>query len=168
MAEHTRAATPTLLVVGDGEVADALASIGAALGWSVAVVDDMAGVQQGLPAAEAVVVLSHHDGLDGPALAAALDSGAGYVGAMGSRRTQDRRRAWLAAQGISEQTQAVIHGPAGLDIGADAPGEIAVSIIAEIVGVRRGVTGGALRDRPGPIHPHLPPGEALCPGEPAR
>ena len=158
----------TLLVVGGGEVADALVSIATTLGWAATVVDDLDSVHAALPRADAVVVLSHHDGLDGPALAAALDSGAGYIGAMGSRRTQDRRRTWLTEHGVSDDAQAVIHGPAGLDIGSDSPGEIAVSIIAEVISARRDVTGGVLRDRPGPIHPQLAPGEALCPGEPAR
>jgi xanthine dehydrogenase accessory factor len=158
----------TLLVVGDGEVADALVSVATTLGWDATVAGDLDGVHAALPQADSVVVLSHHDGLDGPALAAALSSEAGYIGAMGSRRTQERRRAWLAEQGVSEDAQAVIHGPAGLDIGSDTPGEIALSILAEVVAVRHGVTGGALRDRNGPIHPDLAPGEALCPGEPAR
>jgi xanthine/CO dehydrogenase XdhC/CoxF family maturation factor len=157
----------SLLVVGDGEVADALEAIATTLGWATTVVDDLDGVHAAVPHADSVVVLSHHDGLDGPALAAALDSDAGYIGAMGSRRTQDRRRAWLAEHGVSEDAQAVIHGPAGLDIGSDTPAEIAVSILAEVIGVRRGVTGVALRERTGPIHPQLAPGEALCPGEPA-
>ena len=158
----------TLLVVGDGEVADALVSVATTLGWDATVVGDLDGVHAALPQADSVVVLSHHDGLDGPALAAALSSEAGYIGAMGSRRTQERRRAWLAEHRVSEDAQAVIHGPAGLDIGSDTPGEIALSILAEVVAVRHGVTGGALRDRSGPIHPDLAPGEALCPGEPAR
>ena len=160
--------THTLLVVGGGEVAEALGAIAGTLGWSARLVDDLDAVRAGLPDADAVVVLSHHEGLDGPALAAALATDAGYIGAMGARRTQARRRDWLVAHGVPEEVQARIHGPAGLDIGADTPAEIAVSILAEAIGVRRGVAGGALRDRSGPIHPGLAPGEALCPGEPAR
>ena len=161
----------TLLVVGDDEVAqvaDALAAVATTLGWSATIVDDLDALRNALPGADAVVVLSHHHGLDGPALAAALDGGVRYVGAMGSRRTQARRKEWLVEHGFSEEVQAKVHGPAGLDIGADTPAEIAVSILAEVIAVRHGLSGGALSDRSGPIHPDLAPGEALCPGEPAR
>ncbi|HEU5045562.1 MAG TPA: XdhC family protein [Nocardioidaceae bacterium] len=161
----------TLLVVGDDEVAavaDALAAVATALGWSATTVDDLDAVHRALPVTDAVVVLSHHQGLDGPSLAAALDSDVRYVGAMGSRRTQARRKDWLVEHGVSEETQARIHGPAGLDIGADTPAEIAVSILAEVIAVRHDLSGGALSARSGPIHPDLAAGEALCPGEPDR
>lgn len=152
-----------LLVVGEGEVARALEAIAATLGWEPVVVGTVEGTVRELPETESVVVLSHHDGVDGPALAAALASPAGYVGAMGARRTQDRRRRWMADNGVPDDDADRVHGPAGLDIGSDTPAEIAVSIIAEIIAVRRGVAGGSLRDREGPIHPGLPPGTAECP-----
>jgi xanthine dehydrogenase accessory factor len=62
---------------------------------------------------------------------AALDSDVGYIGAMGARRMQENRAEWLAYRGITDLTR--IHGPAGLDIGADTPAEIAVSILAEAI-----------------------------------
>ncbi|HSE71786.1 MAG TPA: XdhC family protein [Nocardioidaceae bacterium] len=153
----------TLLVVGDGEVAGALEAMSRTLGWSPVVVNTAADAEAQVGTSDAVVVLSHHDGVDGPALAAALAADRPYVGAMGSRRTQARRRAWMLENGVAEERVDSIHGPAGLAIGADTPGEIAVAILAEIIGVRRGSVGGSLRDRSGPIHPDLEPGTAECP-----
>ena len=101
---------------------------------------------------DAVVVLSHSRDVDGPTLAAALAGQARYVGALGSRRTQAARREWLTEYGVAEQDQRRIHGPAGLDIDAHTPGEIAVSIVAEILADRAHSSGGALRDREGPVH----------------
>jgi xanthine dehydrogenase accessory factor len=83
---------------------------------------------------------------------------------MGSRRTQARRREWLLSHGLTENELEPLHAPAGLDIGADAPPEIALSILAEVVATIRGAAGqGSLQDRPGPIHPGLSAGEATCP-----
>ncbi len=153
-----------LLVVGDGPVADALSPMAALLGWQPVVALTLAEVQARVPSAHAVVVTSHHDDVDGPAIAAALAAQPAYVGAMGSRRTQARRREWLLAHGHTEADLAPVHGPAGLDIGADAPAEIALSILAELVATVRGAhAAGSLKDRAGPIHPDLPPGEAVCP-----
>jgi len=80
----------------------------------------------------AVITLAHDPKLDDPALAVALHSQAFYIGALGSRKTQQARQERLAAQGFTEQQRSRIHGPAGLDIGAQSPAEIAVSIMAEI------------------------------------
>jgi xanthine/CO dehydrogenase XdhC/CoxF family maturation factor len=111
------------------------------------------------------VVTSHHDGVDGPAIRAGLTAGTAYVGAMGSRRTQERRRTWLVDHGVTPEALAAVHAPIGLDIGANAPGEIAVAIVAEVIAVRAGRGGlGSVGDREGPIHPQLPAGEAYCPG----
>jgi xanthine dehydrogenase accessory factor len=85
----------------------------------------------------AVVTLTHDPKLDDPALAAALSSPAFYIGALGSRRTQDKRLERLRAQGFDAAALARIHGPVGLDIGARSPAEIAVSILAQIIQVRR-------------------------------
>jgi xanthine dehydrogenase accessory factor len=152
-----------LLVVGHGEVATALEAVARVLGWTVTVVDSLQETVEALDTSDAVVVLSHHDGLDGPAIAAALDSPATYVGAMGSRATQARRREWMLANGVPESGLARLRAPVGLDIGADSPGEIAVSVVAEVIAQRRGVSGGSISDRAGPIHPGLPPGTAECP-----
>jgi xanthine/CO dehydrogenase XdhC/CoxF family maturation factor len=150
---------PSLVVVGEGPVASALAPMAELLGWSVAVVTDA-----DLPDADAVVVTSHDEAVDAAALQVALEGSPAYIGGMGSRRTQTRRREWLLANGVHEHDLARIHGPAGLDIGADSPAEIALAILAELVATVRGRTGvGSIRDREGPIHPELGPGEAFCP-----
>jgi len=83
------------------------------------------------------VVLSHDPKLDDPALIAALRSGAFYVGALGSRKNHGKRCQRLKDQGLSDSEIARIHGPIGLDIGAKSPGEIAVSIVAQVVAARR-------------------------------
>lgn len=157
-------ANPThVLVVGSGPVTEALVPMIHALGWTSLVTDAVPRVGDGV---DVVVVTSHHEDVDGPAIRAALAAGTSYVGAMGSRRTQARRREWLLAHGVSEASLAGLHAPIGLDIGADEPGEIAVSILAEVVAVRRGATtsSGSLAARDGAIHPDLDPGTATCPG----
>lgn len=162
MGEDTR----RVLVVGDGPVAEALGPMVTSVGWTPTVATSLPEVEQALPDSEVVVVLSHHDDVDGPAIRAALRHGPAYLGAMGSRRTQQRRRDWLLGHGVTEEEMDAVHGPAGLDIGADTPGEIALSILAEAVAVLRGRDDaglGSLRGRSGPIHPELPPGTAECP-----
>jgi xanthine dehydrogenase accessory factor len=155
-----------VLLVGDGPVTAALEPMVAAVGWTPTVATDLAAVADALPDSDAVVVLSHHEEVDSAAILAALEADTPYVGAMGSRRTQERRRAWLAEQGADADLLSRLHAPVGLDIGADEPGEIAVSVLAEIVAVRRGAAGqvGSIRDRDGAIHPGLDAGEASCPG----
>ena len=100
----------------------------------------------------AVVVLTHEDRWDVPALAGALASDAFYVGALGSRRTQERRRQQLLETGVPEERLERLCGPAGLDLGAGTPAETAVSILAEILAVRAGREGGRLRGSSERIH----------------
>jgi len=85
----------------------------------------------------AVVALTHDPKIDDPALAAALRSECFYVGALGSRKTHERRVQRLSAAGFTEADIGRIHAPIGLDIGAVSPAEIAVSILAEIVATLR-------------------------------
>jgi xanthine dehydrogenase accessory factor len=85
----------------------------------------------------AVVALTHDPKIDDPALAAALRSPCFYIGALGSRKTHERRVQRLTASGFTETDLARIHAPIGLDIGAVSPAEIAVSILAEIVATLR-------------------------------
>ena len=97
--------------------------------------------------------MSHDDRFDAELVLAALRSGAGYVGAMGSRRTQDRRTVALLERGASVDELARLHAPIGLDIGASTPDETAVSMLAEVLAARAGASGPAAdRSTPGPIH----------------
>jgi xanthine dehydrogenase accessory factor len=97
-----------------------------------------------------LVVTSHDDDVAGPALASALGGQVGYIGALGSRRTQQSRADWLAFRGITDLER--VHGPAGLDIGANTPAEIAVSIVAEALSVANAVGASSLRAKTGAIH----------------
>ncbi len=87
--------------------------------------------------ADSLVTLSHDPKLDDPALAIALRAGARYVGALGSRSTQGLKRRYLEQEGLVVEAER-IRGPVGLPIGAKTPEEIAVSILAELIAVRRG------------------------------
>jgi xanthine dehydrogenase accessory factor len=145
--------TPTLVIAGVGEVADALKAAAGLLGWEVQVTGDVGtatGLIAGLAKLDKVVVISHDHEFAGPALAAALSTPVGYIGALGSRHTQQGRADWLAYRGITDLSR--IHGPAGLDIGADTPAEIAVSILAEALAVRSRSSVGSLREKSGAIH----------------
>lgn len=107
----------------------------------------------------AIVVLTHDPRVDLPVLDRALRAGVGYVGAMGSRVTHEKRMQELRTGGLSEEHLARLHSPIGLDLGARTPGEVAVSILAELILVetaaRTGVTAGPqrkLRDTSGDVH----------------
>jgi xanthine dehydrogenase accessory factor len=106
---------------------------------------DDALAQIGLDSACAVVVLTHDPKFDQPALQAALASPARYVGAIGSRSTNEQRMADLRALGLPDEQLARIHAPSGLYIGAQTPAEIALAIMAEIVAAGRQRGGGSLR-----------------------
>ncbi len=86
----------------------------------------------------AIVMLAHDPKFEDPAMQVALNSRAGYIGAMGSRKTSEERNGRLRASGFTEEQVARIHGPVGINIGARDPGEVAVSILAEMIAVRRG------------------------------
>ena len=125
---------PKLVIVGSGPIATALRDAAALLGWSTETTNDVAtatGLIAALAPLDKVVVAAHDLELAGPALAAALDSDAGYIGALGGRKMQQTRADWLAYRGITELDR--IHGPAGLDIGADTPPKVAISILAEAI-----------------------------------
>ena len=165
---------PRLVVVGATDTAEELCRAAKALGWRTAVADPRPALvtRERLPspdelvtawpdealerlapgAASAVVVLTHEERLDVPALTVALRSDAFYVGAIGSRRTQGRRRERLLEAGIQEDELERLAGPAGLDLGAHSPAETAVSILAEVLAVRAGRAGGRLVERSGSIH----------------
>ena len=165
---------PRLVVVGAVDTAEALCRAARDLGWRTLVVDPRArfATPARVPSADelevewpdtaleriapdegtAVVVLAHEDRIDLPALAAALAGDAFYVGVIGSRRTQAKRREGLREVGVPEEAIDRLHGPVGLDVGAETPAETALAILAEILAVRSGRTGGPLRDRTGRIH----------------
>ena len=100
----------------------------------------------------AIVVLTHDDKFDEPALIGALGTEAFYIGALGSRRNQERRRERLLDAGVEEAAIARIMGPCGLDIGADTQEETALSILAEILAIRGRREGGFLRNARKRIH----------------
>ena len=165
---------PRLVVFGAVDTAEALCRAARGIGWRTVVADARGkfATPERVPSADelvvgwpeevlaqvvpdhatAVVVLTHDDRFDVPALAGALESDAFYVGAIGSRRNQARRRERLLEAGVPEEAIDRISGPAGLDIGADTPAETALSILAEILAVRAGRPGGPLKDAPGRIH----------------
>jgi xanthine dehydrogenase accessory factor len=143
-----------LLIVGAVQIAQVLAGLARELGIATVVIDprgrfltperfpgvalddrwpDQAVAAARPDGATAVVTLSHDPKIDDPALIAALNAGAGYVAALGSRRSHEARRERLAAAGLSGERIDRIDGPAGIDIGAVGPAEIALSIAAGMV-----------------------------------
>jgi xanthine dehydrogenase accessory factor len=101
---------------------------------------------------DAICVLTHDPKFDVPAIQAALQTKAGYLGAMGSRRTHDKRIQRLREAGVDDAGIARVMAPVGLDVGARTPEETAVSICAEIISLRTGRQAPSLRDGKGPIH----------------
>jgi xanthine dehydrogenase accessory factor len=163
-----------LFVYGAVDTAEALCRAAKLLGWKTVVADarasfatperipsadelllawpDEAMAQARLDLGTAVVVLTHDDKFDLPMIRGALASDAFYVGWIGSRRNQERRRGLLRDEGMTEDELDRISGPSGLDIGAGTPSETAVSILAEILAVRAGRTGGRLKESAHRIH----------------
>jgi xanthine dehydrogenase accessory factor len=130
---------PRLAVFGGGPIADALVEGAGLLGWQVAVSADpdvAAGHMASLAGIDSAVVMGHDVEASSRVLGAALESAAGYIGSLGSLRMQQQRADWLAYRGITELER--VHGPAGIDIGARRPAEIALSVLAEAVAVRNG------------------------------
>jgi xanthine dehydrogenase accessory factor len=99
----------------------------------------------------AIVILTHDPKFDEPAILGALGTDAGYIGAVGSRKTNVDRRERLLEAGATDEQIDRVHGPIGLDIGGNTPEEMAVSILAEIIAVRNDRTGGSLRRATGSI-----------------
>ena len=165
---------PRFVVVGAVDTGEAICAGARALGWHTVCVDPRTrfATPERMPSAEqivakwpeeafaelvldrdtAVAVLTHDDKFDVPALALALRSEAFYVAALGSRVAQENRRTRLLEAGLSTQELERLHGPAGLDIGAESPAETAVSILAEALAVRAGRGGGQLRASVERIH----------------
>jgi xanthine dehydrogenase accessory factor len=128
-----------LIVAGSGAIADALESGAKALGWQVSVdprSENFAGLAATLSDLDAAVIMGHDVENSSRCLASALDSKAGYIGALGSMKMQENRADWLAYRDITDLSR--VHGPAGFDIGASTPAEIAVSVLAEAIAVLKG------------------------------
>jgi xanthine dehydrogenase accessory factor len=165
---------PRLFVYGAVDTAEALCRLARELGWHTIVADARAkfATAERIPSAHelivewpeealarveadhatAVVVLTHDDKFDVPALKAALATEAFYVGALGSRRNQERRRERLLEEGVAESEFERISGPCGLDLGAEEQPETALSILGEIVAIRNDRSGGRLVDAKQRIH----------------
>ena len=164
---------PRLLAFGAIDTAESLCAAAKLLGWRTVVVDARArfATPERLPSADeivvgwpddvlpglspgpddAIVVLTHEERFDVPALQGALASDAFYIGALGSRIAQASRRERLLEAGVPAEALERLHGPAGLDLGAESPAETAVSILTEIMAARAGRPGGPLRERAGSV-----------------
>lgn len=174
----TTSPAPRLLIVGAIDYAAALAELGRFLGYRVTVCDarPIFATPARFPAADEVIVswphrylaaevaagridartviavLTHDLKFDVPVLIEAVRSRAGYVGALGSRRTHAQRIEALVEQGLSAAEVESIHGPIGLDLGARSPQTTAVSIFAEVLLEHTRGSGAPLRSTTGPIH----------------
>ncbi len=157
---------PRLVIFGGVHIAQALTLLGRALGYRTIVADGRAAWltrerfpdadelvlgwpeeafdRIGLDARTYVVLLSHDPKFDEPATEIALRSPAPYIGTIGSRKTQEKRRARLRAAGFTDADLARLHGPVGLDLGGRQPMDTALAIIAEITAVRYGKSGRSL------------------------
>jgi xanthine dehydrogenase accessory factor len=164
---------PTLLIFGAVHVAQPLTRFAKALGFDVIVSDARAklATRERFPEADRIIqswpdetlaeveifpntyvaILSHDPKFDEPALVGTLDTPAAYIGAIGSRKTNEDRRRRLAEAGVSAEQIARLRAPIGLDIGAATPEEMAVSILGEIIALRRGRRGGSLTNATGRI-----------------
>ena len=177
-----------LVICGAGHDAVPLVRAASLLGWNVTVVDDrpaflnrerfpeahgFASVDDPSEVAEAitvdartfVVVMTHNFLRDKSYLRGLLTTDARYVAMLGPAARTQRLLMELEEEGtpITEERRSRIHGPAGLDLGAEGPEEIAQAIIGEIVAVRRGRDGGFLKERPTPIHDRPRPGTEARP-----
>jgi xanthine dehydrogenase accessory factor len=123
-----------LVIAGTGPIAEALAAFATQLGWKSSIEPRpgmLAGLTASLSPIDAVVVMGHDVESSSQCLAYALESTAGYIGALGSKKMQENREDWLAYRDITDISR--VHGPAGFNISASTPAEIAVSIVAEVI-----------------------------------
>lgn len=171
---RVHAPRPQMLLIGAIDFSAALAPMASQLGYLVTICDaretfvrsprfsgsaevvrqwpDRLIASRSLGPRDVVLVLTHDPKFDEPALLAAVRSGAGYVGALGSRRTVADRHERLRRAGLDDGQLDRIFSPCGLDLGARGPEETAVSILAEIITQRTGRSGGHLRDARSHIH----------------
>jgi xanthine dehydrogenase accessory factor len=164
---------PVLVIAGGVHIAIPLARFARELGFRVIVVDprskfanrerfaeadrvlvawpDEALAQLAVDDTAYIVLLTHDPKIDEPTLAAALRTNAAYIGAIGSRNTHAHRYERMAKWGVTAEQLDRVYSPVGLDLGGSTPEETALSIIAEVVAVKNGRTGGSLRATTGPI-----------------
>lgn len=129
-----------LVIAGNSDIAQALALAATNLGWSVSVdarPSMFAGLAAGLSSMDCAVIMGHDVESSSKCLSYALESAAGYIGALGSLKMQESREDWLAYRDITDLSR--VHGPAGFNIGAKTPQEIAISVLAEAISVLKGV-----------------------------
>ncbi len=164
---------PLMVLIGAVHVAQAVVAYAEPLGFRIAVVDarqtlatperfpsvdqllvswpEEAYARLPITSTSAIVILTHDPKFDEPAILGALKTDAGYIGAVGSRKTNVERRERLLESGATDDELNRVHGPIGLNIGGKSPEEMAISILAEIIAVRNGRTGGSLRAASGSI-----------------
>jgi xanthine dehydrogenase accessory factor len=162
-----------MLIFGAIDFSAALATIAGGMGYRVTIADPRSAflrsarfsssaetieawpqdvlADQPLGPRDAVLVFTHDTKLDVPALIAAFATDAGYIGALGSRKTTEEREHRLREAGATDADLARMHAPAGLDIGAATVEETAIAVLAEITAGRAGRPGVSLRDSAGPI-----------------
>ncbi len=164
---------PLMVIIGAVHVAQAVVAVARPLGFRIVVVDarqtlatrerfpdvdelivawpDDAYARLPITRTTAIVILTHDPKFDEPAILGALRTDAGYIGAVGSRKTNVDRRERLIEAGAADAQIERVHGPIGLNIGGGSPEEMAISILAEIIAVRNGRSGGSLRLAKGSI-----------------
>jgi xanthine dehydrogenase accessory factor len=157
-----------LVIVGAIHIAIPLHRLGKLMGYRVTVIDarakfatkerfpeadelivawpDEAMTQMAIDSSTYVVILTHDPKFDLPALRSVLGKDAGYIGAIGSRKTNQNRFDALRAEGFTEEQLSRVHGPIGLDLGSRAAEETALGILAEITAVRFGGSGSSMRE----------------------
>ena len=175
VAIHAFATPPSMVIFGAIDFSAALARMAGEIGYRVTIIDARQAFAQSprfsahaevvvdwpdrylarreLGPRDAVLVFTHDPKFDEPALLAGLRSGAGYIGALGSRRTHADREGRLRAAGLSDDDLARVASPCGLDLGARTPAETAIAVLGEILALRAGRGGGRLAETSGPIHP---------------
>jgi xanthine dehydrogenase accessory factor len=160
---------PRLVMIGAVHISQALAPMARIAGFDVEIIDPRTAFatperfpdvalraewpqdvlkERPFDAYTAVAALTHDPKIDDHPLQAALEAGCFYVGALGSRKTHGRRVERLLAAGLGEEQIGRIHAPIGLAIGAASPAEIAVSVLAQVIGALRSRgLGGVLKDK---------------------
>lgn len=127
----------TLVVMGSGPIADAIVTAGNFVGWNVVVppgTEAAVAMATSLSPIDGVVVMGHDTESVGRVIQTALVSRSGYIGSLGPMTLQETRVDWLSYRGVTDLSR--VSGPAGLDIGARNPAEIAVAVIAEMISLQ--------------------------------